>query len=123
MIISDLHDGLVPGGETEAGLRKRVLMGILAEHEAERVGLIVGDEAVAAASRWFRGRFDLLRRDDMIAYFNHAGIDAGEYTRAIRGLATLDAVQRHHAAAIDAALPRQRALLSVREWLLRKEGV
>ncbi|MEZ4447977.1 MAG: hypothetical protein R3B09_00775 [Nannocystaceae bacterium] len=123
MIISDLHDGMIPGGETEAGLRKRVLMGVLAEHEAQRLGLVVGDEAVAAASRWFRGRFDLLRKDDMIGFLEFAGLDLAEYTRAIRALTTLDAVQRHHAPAIDAGLPRQRALLSVREWLLRKEGV
>lgn len=123
MNLHDLHDGMIPGGETIAGLRKRVLMGLLAEHEAERLGLAVSDEAVAAASRWLRGRFDLLRRDELLGFLDFAGLSVDEYGRALRTLTTLDAVQRHHAAAIDAALPRQRALLSVREWLLRKEGV
>ncbi len=111
----------VPGGETRLVLEKRVLMGVLAAHEAERVGLVVSAGEVATMTRWFRARFDLLSRDEVERFLAFAGLTHAEFSHAMRSFATIEAVQEHHAQRIESELSRYRAILGVRDWILRRE--
>ncbi len=121
--MTSLHeDPFLPGGETLAGARKRVLLGALAEQEAARLGLDVTETRVADVARWFRARFELLTRERTAAFLEFAGLDHAGFSRAVRELAVLDVVERHHAALIDARLPDHRRLMSVRDFVLRHEG-
>lgn len=121
--MSDLTDDpFLPGGETLAGARKRVLLGALAEAEAARLGLEVSEARVAEVSRWFRARFDLLTREKTEAFLAESGLTLADFTRLCRELALLDAVERHHAAAVDERLPAHLRLMSVRDFVLRREG-
>ncbi|MFO0552968.1 MAG: hypothetical protein U0271_31565 [Polyangiaceae bacterium] len=113
----------VPGGETQLVLKKRVLMGILARHEAERAGVAITREDVEVMTRWFRARFDLLRREDVEAFLDFAGLSRADFSRAMRTFATVEAVEAHHAAHIAEELPTYRATLSVRDFILRREGL
>jgi hypothetical protein len=111
----------MPAGETLAGARKRVLLRLLAEREARHLGLTVGPDRVQELARWFRARFDLLTRADMEAFLAASGLTLAQFTRTMQAMATLDAVQRHHAAEIEAQLPNHRAIMSVRDFILLRE--
>jgi hypothetical protein len=114
-------DTEMPAGETLAGARKRVLLRLLAEREAHRLGLEVPPARVQEVSRWFRGRFDLLTRADMDAFFAASGLTLAQFTRTMQAMAALDAVQRHHAREIEDNLPDHRAIMSVRDFILLRE--
>lgn len=119
--MNDCIDTEMPAGETLAGARKRVLLRLLAEREAQRLGLTIPAARVQEVARWFRARFDLLTRADMEAFLAAAGLSPAQFTRTMQAMATLDAVQRHHAEAIAAALPVHGAIMSVRDFMLLRE--
>lgn len=114
-------DSEMPAGETLAGARKRILLRILAEREAQRLGLAVTPARVQELARWFRGRFDLLTRADMEAFLAASGLSLAQFTRTMQAMAALDAVQRHHARDIEAELPTHTAIMSVRDFILLRE--
>lgn len=114
-------DPYLPGGETLAGARNRVLLGLLAERDAARDGLTVPDARVAEISRWFRARFDLLTRERTAAFLEFAGLSVEGFSRQIHELAVLDAAKHRYAPVVDARLPDHRRLMMVREFLLRQE--
>jgi len=119
-----MHESIateMPAGETLAGARKRVLLRLLAEREAARLGLEVPTTRVQEVARWFRARFDLLTRADMDAFFAASGLTLAQFTRTMQAMATLDAVQRHHAGEIEANLHNHRAIMSVRDFILLRE--
>ncbi|WP_434420560.1 hypothetical protein [Nannocystis pusilla] len=114
-------DNFLPGGESLAGARKRVLIGVLAERELARQNLELPAERVQEVARWFRARFDLTTRARTEAFLAHAGLTPASFTAQMRELATLDAIERHLVATIDARLPDHRRLLTIRDFLLRQE--
>jgi len=115
------EENFLPGGETLAGARKRVLIGVLAEHELARQNLALPAERVQEMARWFRARFDLTTRARTEAFLAHAGLTPERFTAQMRELATLDVIERHFVATIDARLPEHRRLLTIRDFLLRQE--
>lgn len=119
--MSEFEDSYFPGGETLAGARKRVLLRLLAQREAERLGLTPPPARVQEVARWFRARFDLLRRAELEAFLGFAGLDEGRFAGLMRSMAALDAVQRHHAPAIELALCDHVAVMSVRDFMLLRE--
>lgn len=119
--MNDTIESEMPAGETLAGARKRVLLRLLAEREAQRLGLTVGPDQVQTLARWFRARFDLLTRADMEAFLAASGLTLAQFTRTMQAMAALDAVQRHHAGEIEANLPNHRAVMSVRDFILMRE--
>lgn len=114
-------DPYLPGGETLAGARKRVLIGVLAENELKRQDLELPPERVQEVARWFRARFDLTTRARTEAFLAHAGLTPERFTAQMRELAVLDVVERRFVASIDARLPDHRRLLTIRDFLLRQE--
>jgi hypothetical protein len=111
----------VPGPETAAVMRRRALTSILARHEAERIGLVVSAESVAQVTRWYRARFELLKRSDVDDFLTFAGIDHADFSKVMRSFATIDELELHHQARIQTEIPAYRAVLSAREWRLRRE--
>ncbi|MDC0669733.1 hypothetical protein [Nannocystis radixulma] len=114
-------ENYLPGGETLAGARKRVLIGVLAERELARQNLELPVERVHEVARWFRARFELITRARTEAFLAHAGLTPERFTAQMRELATLDAIERQFVATIDARLPEHRRLASIRDFLLRQE--
>ncbi|MCA9688683.1 MAG: hypothetical protein KC636_03690 [Myxococcales bacterium] len=115
-----VESGPAVGGETLEGARKRVLLRMLARHEAARLGLTVGDDEVIETARWFRARYDLLSRERMIAWLEFAGLSLDEFVEMMRDFTTLARVQAHHAADIDAELAQNRKISSVRDFLVEE---
>lgn len=112
----------VPGGETPLALRKRVLMAILTREEMARLGVEVGAAELSAMSRWFRGRFDLMTKAEVERFLGFAGIGHADLDAALRDFVAMATIEARRATQIDAELPRYRAMLSVRDYLLRKES-
>ena len=96
----------VPGGQTVSAVRSRILLGLLAEEEAARLALPVTATAVEAMAAFFRQEFDLARRTDVEAFLDFAGLGLGEFSSVMRTFRTVVEVQQHHAARIEALLPR-----------------
>jgi parvulin-like peptidyl-prolyl isomerase len=119
--MSECIDNEMPAGETLAGARKRILLRLLAEREAQRLGIEISQSRVQELARWFRGRFDLLTRADMEAFLAASGLSLAQFTRTMQAMAALDAVQRHYTAEIEAALPAHRGVMSVRDFILLRE--
>jgi hypothetical protein len=112
----------VPGGETPQALRKRVLMAILTREEMARAGLHIEHAELEAMARWFRGRFDLLTRGDLQSFLGFAGLSHADFDTALRDFIAIGTIEATRVAQIDGELPRYRAMLSVRDYLLRKES-
>lgn len=111
----------LPGPETAAVMRRRVLTSILARNEADRIGLVVSPESVAQVTRWYRARFELLTRSDVDDFLAFAGIDHADLSKVMRSFTTIDELELHHQAQIQAEVPLYRAVLGAREWRLRRE--
>lgn len=110
-----------PGGMTYGGLRKRVLLGILAEEERARRGLIVDSASIEEAARWYRARFDLLRRQDMLRFLQDSDITERDFGIVMRTFATVDLLELQYDEHIASEVARHGAVLGVRDWVLRNE--
>ena len=105
MIHYDPRDA-VPGGESLPSLRRRILLGLLAEQECERLGLVVDGDDLRAMARWFRESFDLQRGADLGAFMRDAGLSREAMSEQLRTLCQVTKAQAHHAPCIETMLPR-----------------
>ena len=100
---------------------KRILLGLLADETFADRGLAIEPEALAATHRWYRSRFDLLRPADLEAFLARTGVSREEFDAHLRSLHRVDALAQSEAARIDERLARYRGVLSVRDFVLRRE--
>ncbi|MCA9710831.1 MAG: hypothetical protein KDK70_33625 [Myxococcales bacterium] len=115
MIIRDELDAL-PGGQTRGVMRSRILLGVLADDEAERLGIRVTKAELDGTTRWFRRQFDLDARADVEAFLEFAGLDLAELTAQMRTYTNIARVDIHHRAAIEERLPSYVALMGLEAW-------
>jgi hypothetical protein len=104
-----------------AAAAKRALLGFLADEAVVHRGLAVDPEALAATTRWYRSRFDLVRPAELEGFLARADVSRDAFDEHIRTLHNVDTLLAHDAARIDERLPRYRGVLSARDWLLRRE--
>lgn len=115
MIIRE-HAEAVEGGQTLTMLGWRVLLGFLADREAERLGMTASRDEVEATARAFRRDFELPRREDVEGFLRFAGLDLAGFSAQMRTFSQLARVQAHHAAEIEARLPGYLAFLELERW-------
>lgn len=106
----------VPGGQTISSLRRRILLGLLAERELERLGSSVTREELDAMSRWFRTSFSLPRRSDLVAFLRFADLDVRDYSMQMRTYCAVERLLDHHRATLDTRLDGHLAFESLAEW-------
>jgi hypothetical protein len=115
MIIRDELEAL-PGGQTTSALRSRILLGVLADEEAERLGLRATASQLDGTTRWFRTQFDLVTRADVEDFLGYAGLDLPALTAQMRTYTNISLVDIHHHAEIERRLPSYEALLRLEAW-------
>lgn len=102
--------------------RRRLLLWVLADDEAARLGEPATPAQVAAMARWYRARHDLLRRRDLDAFLTAVGLREGVFMSQMRSLSHVAAAQHRHMQRIESLIPRYRAVFGVRDWLVEREG-
>lgn len=115
LIDIDDHDAL-PGGQTRASLRARVLLGLLADEEAARLVLVPTRAQLDETTRWFRAQHDMHRRVDVEDFLAFAGLELAELSAQMRTFCTITAVGAARDVDVAALLPRYRGLTRAREW-------
>ncbi|MCH9680760.1 MAG: hypothetical protein K0V04_04930 [Deltaproteobacteria bacterium] len=115
MIICDPNEA-APGGQTVTSLRRRIALGILAEHEHERLGLTVTRDELNSMMRWYREQYGLHRRDDLEGFMRAAGLSRADLTTQMRTFCQLTRVQAHHGARLESLLPDYLAFSKIEGW-------
>jgi hypothetical protein len=115
MIFRDDLEAL-PGGQIRSALRSRILLGVLVDAEAERLGLRATAAQLAATTTWFRTRFELITRTDVEDFLAFAGLDVAALTAQMRTYTNLALVQHHHAADVARRVPAYQALCRLDGW-------
>ena len=100
---------------------RRLLLAVLADEEAARLGQPSTPAEVDAMARWYRARHELLRRRDLEAFLAAVGLREEAFMDHMRSLANVAAAQRRHMPRIEALIPRYRAIFSVRDWVVERE--
>jgi thiopeptide-type bacteriocin biosynthesis protein len=95
---------------TQAVSRKKILLELLAEQEAQRCGLSPSDEEIDRYGRAFRRRFDLESDDRFQGWCESAGLGASELRSVYRRHLLVEAMERRYARDIDERLPTGRAV-------------
>ncbi len=121
MIIRDELDAL-PGGQTRGAMRSRILLGVLVDQEAERLGLRATRQQLDATMAWFRTRFDMPRRTDVEEFLAFAGLDLATLTAQMRTYTNIHLVQERYTAEVQRRLPSYQALLQLEDWHRDREG-
>lgn len=103
-------------------MAKRLLLGLLAERQHERLGLRTTDRGVAETTRWYRARFGLLRATDLDAFLRSCGVSRHDFDQQMRSFHTIDQMDAHHDSRIQQRLGDYEALFSVADWVLQREG-
>lgn len=115
MIIRDELDAL-PGGQTLSSLRTRILLGVLADAETERLGLRATRAELDGTTRWFRTQFDMPQRTDVEAFLAYAGLDLAELTAQLRTYTNIARLDIHHGAELERRMPSYEALVRLETW-------
>jgi hypothetical protein len=115
MIIRDELDAL-PGGQTLSSLRTRILLGVLADGEAERLGLRATKAELDGTTRWFRNQFDMATRADVESFLAYAGLDLSELSAQMRTYTNIARLDIHRGAEIERRLPDYEALARLEGW-------
>jgi hypothetical protein len=108
--------------DVEGAARLKVLLGLLADADCRRRGLVGSHDEAQATLRWYRARFGLLKRDDLIRSLDSVGLTETEFVDQMRTLTHVTTAMRVHEDELQHRLPRYRAIFSVREWLLLRES-
>lgn len=109
MIIRDEFDAL-PGGQTVAALRSRILLGALADAEAERLGLRASPQQLGGTTQWFREQFDMPMRADVEDFLAFAGLDLAAFSAQMRTFTNIALIEPAHQAEVDRRWPSYAAL-------------
>lgn len=102
--------------------RRRLLLAVLADGEAERLGEPATPAQVDAMARWYRARHDLLRRRELDAFLTAVGLREDAFMSQMRSFSHVAAAQHRHMQRIESLIPRYRAIFGVRDWLVEREG-
>jgi hypothetical protein len=108
--------------ETEPVTRKKVLLRVLAEREAQRVGLQVDAAQVARFTARFRAAFGLQVEDELQAWLAHADLPYSDFTALMRQSALIEQLETLYREEIDRAVGGQRALWTAHEWSDARRG-
>lgn len=119
MIIRDEVDAL-PGGQTTGALRSRILLGVLVDQEAKRLGLHANAQQLDATMRWFRTQFFMAKRADVEAFMAFAGLDLAALTAQMRTFANISIIAERYALDVDQRMPAFNALRQLED---RNRGV
>ncbi len=115
LIDIDDHDAL-PGGQTRASLRARVLLGVLVDAEAARLQLEPTRAQLAETTRWFRAQFDMRQRADVEDFLAFAGLDLRELSAQMRTFSNISEVGAARDGDVARLLPRYRGIQRVGDW-------
>lgn len=116
---ADTDAALTECGETMAVVRKKVLLRILACHDAERAGIRITDADIAAASADFRRGFGLEQEDDFVAWLTKRKLSPTAFARAMHDFTLVRALEQAYAPEVDALVHDQIAVSTAR---LRSDG-
>jgi hypothetical protein len=100
---------------------RRLLLAFLADAECERLGQVSTVAQTQETLRWYRARFDLLRRRDLEAFLDSARLGEAELWGHMRTLSNIAQAQRRHKQLVEHLSPRYQAIFSVRDWLIERE--
>jgi hypothetical protein len=100
--------------EPRAIAEKRVLICLLAMHEAERRGVAITSADVQLTSDEFRLEFGLAEPEASFAWMKRAGLDEVSYTRFMHYMTAVRLVQAAMASEIEGLLDLYRKIESVR---------
>ncbi len=100
----------------------RLLLGILADADGARRGLASTVEQTEETTRWYRARFDLLRRQDLERFLASAQLSEAEFVDHMRTFSNIAIALRTHSDEVERRMARYQAIFSVRDWLLRREA-
>lgn len=113
------HDALsilLRPAESDGVSRKKVLLRLLARDYAERFGVTLDAETLAASEHSIRQRHGLSAERDLAAWLAHAGLDRADFAMLVSDVALVDRVEALLADAIEALLPNQRAGRTMTTW-------
>jgi len=105
---------LVRQGENRAVVAKKALLGLLAEREAERLGLSLTDTEVKETSDAFRARFGQLAPEDATRWRKEVGIGEEQYAAVMRRFTAIRMVEARCAAELDGILEDHTKIASAR---------
>src|SRR5204862_5560393 len=97
-------------GDTMAVVRKRVLLRILARHEAERTGLSVTEAEVQATSDWFRRGFGLLADKELSRWIECQGLTEAAFAGVMHDFTVVRLLEEAYAEEINGLVSNQIAI-------------
>jgi hypothetical protein len=112
-------ESLFAGAETLAVSRKKALLGLLAEREAERTGTGPSDAEVAELARSFRERFGLATDEAFESWLEAAGLSREGWLATMRTFATITRLEALLGESIDELARDQRAVWTAHAWATR----
>jgi hypothetical protein len=101
--------------------RLRLLLGVLADSDCERRGRLASAGETEETLRWYRARFNLLRRRDLESFLATAKLDEAELVRHMQTFSNIALAQETHREEVARRMDRYKAVFSVRDWLIRRE--
>jgi L-ascorbate metabolism protein UlaG (beta-lactamase superfamily) len=110
---SDL-EVLVRQGENRAVVAKKALLGMLAEREAERIGMVITDADVTATSDSFRARFGQMTLEDAQRWQKEAGLTDEEYAAVMHRFTAVRMIEDRYTPEVDAILDEHTKIASAR---------
>lgn len=93
--------------------RKVVLMRLLAEAEADRLGLTPTPQQIRSTTQWWRQQFGFDRLEDLAAWMRDAEMTPARFEGMMRSFTAVVNVQTHYAEAIEARLSDHLAIHTV----------
>jgi L-ascorbate metabolism protein UlaG (beta-lactamase superfamily) len=103
-------DEVVRWDDNRRVLRKKVLLRLLAEREAERLGIKIPVEEAQAMADAVRRRLVLASAASTRRWLSAQGLTEAQFTDTMRGLAAIGVIERHYGAPIQRALPAHLAI-------------
>jgi hypothetical protein len=101
-------------GETMAVVRKKVLLRILACHDAERAGVSVTEADVQATSDWFRGGFGLMADEEFSRWMKCQKLTESDFAKAMHDFTVVRLLEDAYTEEIDHLVAAQIAISSAR---------
>jgi thiopeptide-type bacteriocin biosynthesis protein len=107
---------VIAGPESNAVVRKKALLRLLAEREAERLQLTPSDEEVAAYEDSFRRSFGLGEPGAVARWLAAAGLDAAQFRELMRAGTIIESLQSLLEPQVSSRMAPQRALWTAHGW-------
>jgi hypothetical protein len=111
---ADPDAALTECGETLAVVRKKVLLRILACHDAEHAGIRLTEADIATASANFRRSFGLESEGEFTAWLLKQKLSRTAFAKAMHDFTLVCALEKAYAPQIDALVHEQIAVSTAR---------